>query len=96
MDFDKTVQGKSIIFSVRGDLDITTSPLFSKFAMGEVSGMESVTVDLAELDYISSAGIRAILSLMKSAPGADFKVINTKGLVREVFEISGFGRILGD
>lgn len=96
MDFKKTVDGDSITFAVKGDLDMTTSPSFTKFATGETAGMKSITVDLAELDYISSAGLRSIMALMKSAPGAEFKVINTSGLVREVFEISGFDRVLGD
>lgn len=96
MDFKKTVDGDSITFAVKGDLDMTTSPSFTKFATGEAAGMRSITVDLAELDYISSAGLRSIMALMKSAPGAEFKVINTSGLVREVFEISGFDRVLGD
>lgn len=57
--------------------------------------MQALTLDLAELEYISSAGLRVILKLQKamSAQGA-MQLIHVNDSVMEVFDITGFSDIL--
>lgn len=87
--------GSAIIASVEGRLDSVTSPsveaqLTSRIASG------GLVLDFTGLDYISSAGLRVVLSLAKRLKQANtaFILAGLRPQIRDVFEISGFLRIL--
>ena len=82
----------TIVVKLRGRLDSETSPRFQSEVVGRCAG-KGVILDLSELKYISSAGLRAILVLRKS--GSKVKVENATGLVEEVLEISDFDTLMG-
>jgi len=83
----------SLVVSISGRLDAFTAPDFEAHCrriIGE--GERALILDFANLEYLSSAGLRAILSVAKamSAAGGQISLANARGPVREVFEISGF------
>ena len=96
MDIQTRKNADVIVVTVTGRLDAVTAPEYEKrvneLIMAEAS---SFVVDFEHLDYISSAGLRALLSTAKRLKGKDGKIrfANVKGTVRDVFEISGFGSI---
>jgi len=95
MDVVQKKQGKALILSVSGRLDAVTSPLFEDRLVRLIEGEEgNIILDLGQLDYLSSAGLRAILSVAKKIPRSEQMIVcNLSGMIREVFSISGFDGI---
>jgi anti-anti-sigma factor len=81
------------VVSVKGRIDAVTAPDFEKNLSDLISsGEKTVIVNLGELEYISSAGLRSILATAKRLKTENGKMVFTglKGPVEEVFKISGF------
>ena len=93
MNITKTVNGKDFIVSIDGRLDTTTAPQFEEFMVENISKMSTLTLDCAGLEYVSSAGLRVLLSAQKRLKGG-MKLKNVCELVMEVFEMTGFVDIL--
>ena len=93
MNITKTVNGKDFIVSIDGRLDTTTAPQFEEFMVENISKMSTLTLDCAGLEYVSSAGLRVLLSAQKRLKGG-MKLKNVCDLVMEVFEMTGFVDIL--
>ena len=95
MTITKTQNGTALILALEGRLDTMTSPDLEAELNKSLAGADSLTLDLSKLDYISSAGLRVLLSAHKlmSARGG-LKVTNVNEIVREVFEVTGFADIL--
>ena len=97
MELSNRKEGNTRVVSVKGRMDAVTAPEFEKSVetmMGE--GETAFVVDLAELDYISSAGLRSILALAKKLKtnGGSLQLAALQDTVKEVFDISGFSSIL--
>ena len=96
MDIQAKKETNATVVSVTGRMDAITAPAFEK-ALNEliVAGETRFVVELAGLDYISSAGLRGILAIAKLLKGKGGQVCFAKveGTVKEVFDISGFGTI---
>ena len=86
---------EELVLQIVGRLDTTTAPALEKTIMENMSGTKNLTLDFKKLEYISSAGLRVLLSAQKKMQqiGA-MKVINVCEEVMEVFEITGFADIL--
>ncbi len=84
------------IVAIAGSLDSTTAPEAQKAIDAVLAGSKKVVLDFSELDYISSAGLRVLLSAAKQlrASGGTLRIFGLNQSVREVFEISGFSTIL--
>ena len=76
-----------------GRLDTTTAPELESLLGQNYDGTGSVVIDCEKLSYISSAGLRVLLSAQKKTKGA-MKLTNVCELVMEVFEMTGFADIL--
>ena len=93
MKLERTVQHDKTVLSLSGRLDAMTAADFEKESLAWIDGGDrKILLDLAELEYISSAGLRAILALAKRAKavGGVLAVSSMTGMVAEVFTISGF------
>jgi anti-sigma B factor antagonist len=93
MDFSWSKQGQGIVLKLKGRMDAVTAPEFEKECTGKLDqGERSFVVDLSGVDYISSAGLRSILSAAKKLKAVQGKICfcNLKGMVQEVFSVSGF------
>ena len=93
MNITKTVNEKDFIVSIDGRLDTTTAPQFEEFMVENISKMSTLTLDCTGLEYVSSAGLRVLLSAQKRLKGC-MKLKNVCELVMEVFEMTGFVDIL--
>jgi anti-sigma B factor antagonist len=81
------------IFSVKGSLDSNTSPEFEqKIYEALEKGQRKLILNLENLDYISSAGIRVMLKTTKDLKRMDGNIVlcSLQDYVKEVFEIAGF------
>lgn len=93
MEFASQKQGGFVVVSVTGRMDAVTAPEFeAKAAELMDAGDNSFIVDLGSLDYISSAGLRSILSVAKKLKAGQGRIrfCNLGGMVQEVFSVSGF------
>lgn len=79
--------------TLEGRLDTTTAPQLDEFLSNNLMGVNALTLDCANLVYVSSAGLRVLLATHKKMKGA-MKLTNVQELVMEVFEITGFADIL--
>ena len=78
-----------------GRLDTTTAPALDKTINEDIAGTKNLVLDVKELEYISSAGLRVLLGAQKKMQKiGSMKVINVCEAVMEVFEMTGFADIL--
>ena len=95
MTISKNQDGNNLVIALEGRLDTTTSPDLEKELKESLDGIESLTFDLGALDYISSAGLRVLLSAQKTMnKQGDMVVKNVSEEIMEVFEVTGFSDIL--
>ena len=95
MKMTKTQNGTSLTIALEGRLDTMTAPELEKELNASLNDADTLTMDFANLAYISSAGLRVLLSAHKvmSRKGG-MKVVNVNEIVKEVFDVTGFADIL--
>ena len=95
MTIEKKVNGNALEIALEGRLDTMTAPELEAELNQSLGSVDSLTLDFSKLEYISSAGLRVLLSAHKamSAKGG-MKVTNVNEVVREVFDVTGFADIL--
>ena len=95
MTISKQQNGSVLTIAVQGRLDTTTAPDLEKEIKTGLDGVTELIMDFEKLDYISSAGLRVLLSAQKvMSKQGSMKVIHVNDLVMEVFEVTGFTDIL--
>ena len=95
MTIDIKRNAKETTISVVGRLDTITAPSLEKTIAESIGNIESLVLDMKGLEYISSAGLRVLLSAQKRMQKlGSMKVTNVCELVMEVFEMTGFADIL--
>ena len=86
---------EEVVVEIGGRLDTTTAPTLEKSINEEVLNAKNLILDMKGLDYISSAGLRVLLSAQKKMQQiGSMKVTNVCEQVMEVFEMTGFADIL--
>ena len=84
-----------LVLEITGRVDTITAPALDKTINENLEGLKTLILDLKSLEYISSAGLRVLLSAQKKMQQLGvMKVINVCELVMEVFEMTGFADIL--
>ncbi len=88
--------GKALIARIDGRLDSSSAPGIEAELVKQAATGTDLLLDLGELDYISSAGLRVVLIVAKQLKqaGKSFVLVGLKPHIRDVFEISGFLGIL--
>ena len=95
MKITTTTNGTSMVAALEGRLDTETAPRLEKELTGKLSGIDELTLDLKDLEYISSAGLRVLMWAYKNmSRDSRIKAINANDIVREVFTVTGFTEIL--
>lgn len=93
MNIDKQQDDGCLTVKVEGRLDTNTSPELE--AELQLDGVKEVAFDFSALEYISSAGLRVLMTVHKSmaASGGAMKILHPNAMVRGVFEITGLDSV---
>ena len=95
MKINKSIENGRACYALDGRLDTTTAPDLERELKSDIDGITLLTMDFSKLDYISSAGLRVLLSAHRAMNGkGGMKVTNVNEMVREVFDVTGFADIL--
>ena len=95
MTINKNLNGTNLEIALEGRLDTITAPDLEKELKDSLDSVNTLTLDFAKLDYISSAGLRVLLSAHKAmSKKGGMKVMHVNEIVQEVFEVTGFSDIL--
>lgn len=95
LNINQTTDEKKVTVALEGRLDTNTAPQLEEALSGMLDGVESLILDFEKLDYVSSAGLRVLLSAQKTmTKQGEMKVIHVNETVNEIFEVTGFCDIL--
>ena len=95
MTINKIANGSELTVALEGRLDTTTAPQLDDELKSALNGVTKLDCDLAKLEYISSAGLRVLLSAQKVMnKQGEMVVKNANEEIKEIFEVTGFVDIL--
>jgi anti-sigma B factor antagonist len=95
LNINKKKEGSKLTVAVEGRLDTTTAPELEASLKEDIEGVEELVIDLANLEYISSAGLRVLLAAQKiMMKQGKMVVTNPNDVISEIFEVTGFRDIL--
>ena len=95
MNIIKNLEGSTLNIALEGRLDTVTAPQLEGELRTAVNGVKELIFDLEKLDYISSAGLRVLLSAQKVMNRqGEMKLRNVKPEIMEIFDVTGFVDIL--
>jgi anti-sigma B factor antagonist len=97
MEINKAISNQNVIITLKGRLDTMTAPQLDDEAKNiDFDEVETVTLNLKDLEYISSSGLRVILALYKSlkSKGGNLKIVNVSNTIMELFSMTGMSDYL--
>ena len=87
--------GARLTVTLEGRLDTATSPELEATLQESLDGIEDLVLDLSELVYMSSAGLRVLLITQKRMNRQGrMKLIHVNDMLMEIFEVTGFSQFL--
>lgn len=97
MNIVRKLNGTTLELCLDDRLDTLTAPeLDAEFEKG-LEGVETLILNFADLEYITSAGLRSLLGARRLMHGkGSMKVINANEMIQEVFSMTGLEFLLGD
>lgn len=95
MKINKTTQDSTLMIALEGRLDTTTAPQLEAELKQSIAGNTELILDFTELEYLSSAGLRVLLTAQKVMNKQGKMVVRgVNDVIAEVFEVTGFADIL--
>lgn len=95
INIKKTVKNNTLTVALSGRLDTSTAPQLEQELKDSLDNISELILDMKQLDYISSAGLRVLLSAQKIMnKQGSMKLLNVNDTVMEIFEVTGFSDIL--
>ena len=96
MDIQKQLNGNKMTMKVSGRLDTNSAPQLETELKNVLKDLTEMVFDFSELDYISSAGLRVLLSAQKNmnSQKGSMRITGANEIVKEIFEVTGFTDIL--
>ena len=95
MNIEKEQNNNTLLIRIEGRLDTNSAPDLEEVLLASIEGVEELIFDVTELDYISSAGLRVLLSAQKTMnKQGSMKVTGVSDTIMEIFEVTGFTDIL--
>ena len=95
MDIKKTKNDTTLTLAIQGRIDTTTAPQLEAELRSDIDGVTELSLDFTGVEYISSAGLRVLLSAQKLMSRQGKMVLShVNESVMEVFEVTGFSDIL--
>ena len=91
----KNLDNKTLNIALEGRLDTTTAPQLEAELKSDIADVTLLIMDFEKLEYISSAGLRVLLSAQKIMnKQGEMKIIHVSDVINEIFEVTGFSDIL--
>jgi anti-anti-sigma factor len=93
MDMHGMVRDTTNIISITGSLDAVNAPEAIRFMLAQVeSGWNQLVLDLSQVDFMSSAGLRTILMVLKECrhQGGDLRLVGPNAAIGKILKITGF------
>ena len=95
MTITQKKDGGKLTVELGGRLDTTTAPQLESELRPALDGVSELTLDMKDLEYISSAGLRVLLSTQKVMnKQGSMVILNANESILEIFEVTGFSDIL--
>ncbi len=95
LEINRKTDGQTMTVTLEGRLDTTTAPQLETEMKENLNGVQELILDFEKLEYISSAGLRVLLSTQKTmAKQGSMKLIHVSDVISEIFEVTGFADIL--
>jgi anti-sigma B factor antagonist len=95
LNITKNINGDAAEFKLEGRLDTVTAPELESVLKQSLEGIKDLTFDFQDLEYISSAGLRILLSAQKTMSSQGKMVVeNVNETIMEIFEVTGFCEVL--
>ncbi len=95
LNITKNIHETELTVVLTGRLDTITAPELEKELKASLDGVSALTIDMATLEYISSTGLRVLLSAQKTMNRqGEMKIKNVNETIMEIFEVTGFSDIL--
>lgn len=95
MTIEKNINANALTITLSGRLDTTTAPQLESELKASIEGIENLILDFTGLEYLSSAGLRVLLSAQKIMNKQGAMVVkNVNETIQEIFEVTGFCDIL--
>lgn len=95
MNLEIKKNAETVVIGISGRIDTNTAPALEAAISTELGDIRNLVLDIKDVEYISSAGLRVLLSTQKKLQkSGGMKVINVCPEVMDVFEITGFADIL--
>ena len=95
LNIEKKQDGKNLTVALSGRLDTVTAPELESELASALEDVENLVIDMKDLEYISSAGLRVLLTAQKTMnQKGSMKLINVNETVMEIFDVTGFVDIL--
>ena len=95
MEIIKQENGENLTIALVGRLDTATAPQLESELKQSLDGVKNLVLDLGKLEYMSSAGLRLLLSSQKQmSKQGTMKVIHVNKVIMDIFEVTGFSDIL--
>ena len=95
LSIGKTIENSKATLKPEGRLDTVTAPEMENTVKEVLTGVSELTLDFEKLEYISSAGLRVLLSAQKAMnKQGKMKLINVNETIMEIFDVTGFSDIL--
>lgn len=95
MNIKRKTDNGNLFVTVNGRIDTVTAPEFEAGVKPYLDGVTQLTIDFKDVNYVSSAGLRVLLSLQKKMmTQGEMKLVNVSEAVNDVFEVTGFDEIL--
>ena len=95
LTIDKKIEDGKATLSPAGRIDTVTAPDLEKAVKDIIPEITELTLDFEKVDYISSAGLRVLLSAEKAMSGkGGMTIVNVNCQIMEIFDITGFSEFL--
>ncbi len=95
LNINKKIDGDKAVVELEGRLDTVTSPELENELKDVLPELTGLTLDFTGLEYVSSAGLRVLLSAQKAmSRQGEMKLVGVSEAIMEIFEVTGFSDIL--
>ena len=95
MEIEKIIQEQKLTVKISGRLDTVTAPQLEDELKESLDGIQDLLLDFSDLNYISSAGLRVLLSTQKKMnKQGNMQICGVNETVMEIFDVTGFSDVL--